>query len=104
MRFYDEGEGNAREPRAGSLDSTQHLRSSPALKPDADDKNENRLRGVSLSSNGCAIPSANLQSYFKEETKFSATARVSRINIYSRLSSAMIHFMRLRVSFRTQST
>lgn len=72
MRFYDEGEGNAREPRAGSLDSAQHLRSSPALKPDADDKNENRLRG-SPSPNECAIPRSSLQSYFKEEAKFSAT-------------------------------
>lgn len=76
MRFYDEGEGNAREPWAGSLDLAQHLRSSPALKPDADDKNENRLRG-SLSSNGCTIPSSSLQNCFKEEVKFSATV-VSR--------------------------
>lgn len=35
--------------------SGQHLRDSPALKPDADDKNENRLRGSSR-SNGHATP------------------------------------------------
>lgn len=46
--------------------SGQHLRDSPALKPDANDKNENRLRGSSR-SNGHATPWRNRPSRFERK-------------------------------------
>ena len=74
MRLYDEGEGNARELRAGSLDLAQHLRSSPALKPDADDKNENRLRGSSSPNGLHYIPRSSVyKAASMGEAKFYAT-------------------------------